>query len=47
MPPPAVDPSQVSGDYPATPLEPSVWTRVVAVALILTVAACSAALLIS
>jgi hypothetical protein len=47
MPPRFADSSHLAGDYPSAPLEPSRWTRVVAVALVLTVAACSAALLIS
>ena len=37
--------SALSGDYPGEPLEPSVWERVLKVALVVAVAACSAALL--
>lgn len=38
--------SSLSGDYAAEPLEPSAWERLLLVALVLTVAACSAALLV-
>ena len=38
--------SSLSGEYPGEPLEPSVWERVLKVALVMTVAACSAALLV-
>jgi hypothetical protein len=37
--------SSLSGDYSGEPLEPSVWERVLKVALVMAVAACSAALL--
>ena len=37
--------SSLSGEYPREPLEPSAWERVLKVALVMTVAACSAALL--
>ena len=46
MPPPFLDSAQL-GDDPHWPLVPSRWSRVVAFALVLTIAACSAALLIS
>lgn len=38
--------SFLSGEYPGEPLEPSVWERVLRVALVMAVAACSAALLV-
>jgi hypothetical protein len=38
--------SSLSGEYPGEPLEPSVWERVLNVALVMAVAACSAALLV-
>ena len=37
--------SSLSGEYSGEPLEPSVWERVLRVALVMAVAACSAALL--
>jgi hypothetical protein len=37
--------SSLSGEYPREPLEPSVWEQVLKVALVMAVAACSAALL--
>ena len=38
--------SPLSEDYSAEPLEPSLWEQVLKVALVMAVAACSAALLI-
>ena len=38
--------SSLSGEYPGEPLEPSVWEQVLKVALVMAVAACSAALLV-
>ena len=44
--PPFVDSvSSLSGEYPGEPLEPTAWERVLKVALVMAVAACSAALL--
>ena len=37
--------SSLPGEYPGEPLEPSVWERLLTVALVVTVAACSAAVL--
>ena len=37
--------SSLSGEYPLDPLEPSIWEQVLKVALVMAVAACSAALL--
>lgn len=37
--------SSLSEEYPLEPLEPSVWEQVLRVALVMAVAACSAALL--
>ena len=37
--------SSLSGEYAREPLEPSVWEQVLKVALVMTFAACSAALL--
>ena len=37
--------SSLPGEYPGEPLEPTVWEQVLKVALVLAVAACSAALL--
>jgi hypothetical protein len=37
--------SSLSGEYSREPLEPSVWEQVLRVALVMAVAACSAAIL--
>lgn len=47
MRPPFVDSaSYLPSEHQSDPLEPTVWGRVLTVALVLTVAACSAALLV-
>jgi len=47
MPSPFVDStSSLPGEYPREPLAPSAWERVLTVAVMLTVAACSAAVLV-
>ena len=35
--------SSLPGEYPGEPLEPSAWERLLAVALVVAIAACSAA----
>lgn len=46
MPSPFVDSaSSLSGEYPGEPLEPSAWERLLGVALVVAIAACSAAVL--
>jgi len=37
--------SSLPGEYPGEPLEPSAWERLLAVALVVAIAACSAAVL--
>ena len=37
--------SSLPGEYPGEPLEPSRWERILMVALVIAVAACSAAVL--
>ena len=47
MRPPFVDSASIlPSEHHSEPLEPSAWGRVLTVALVLTVAACSAALLV-